>query len=151
MKNIFDLDVTNSVLKRIDELNSTSQPKWGKMDVAQMLAHCCVTYDYVYNEGKYTKPKGLKKILLKTFVKPMVVGDKPYPKNGRTAPDFLVTDKRIFETEKKRLVDFIIQTQALGGAHFNQKESHSFGSLTTSEWNNMFYKHLNHHLEQFGV
>ena len=31
------------------------------------------------------------------------------------------------------------------------KESFSFGKLKAQEWNNMFAKHLNHHLEQFGV
>lgn len=151
MENIFDLNTSNGVIKRINQLSASTQPGWGKMNVAQMLAHCCVTYDYVYNEGKYVKPKGLKKMLLKLFVKPMVVGGKPYPKNGRTAPDFLITDERQFETEKARLIDFISRTQALGGEHFNQKDSHSFGPLTTDEWNNMFYKHVNHHLNQFGV
>ena len=34
---------------------------------------------------------------------------------------------------------------------FEGKESNSFGPLTKGEWNNMFYKHLDHHLSQFGV
>jgi len=39
----------------------------------------------------------------------------------------------------------------LGEAHFDKKESHSFGVLTKGEWDTMFYKHLDHHLGQFGV
>ena len=54
-------------------------------------------------------------------------------------------------TSIKGVKDFIVKTQFLGASHFEGKESHSFGNLTSSEWNNMFYKHLNHHLEQFGV
>jgi SRSO17 transposase len=46
---------------------------------------------------------------------------------------------------------YIIKTQELGATHFEGKESHSFGTLTSTEWNNMFYKHLDHHLGQFGV
>ena len=57
----------------------------------------------------------------------------------------------MFETEKARLIDYIEKTQQLGEAHFDNKESHSFGVLTKTEWNNMFYKHLNHHLNQFKV
>ena len=151
MKNIFDANVTQEVIARINNLTPESQPKWGKMDVAQMLAHCSVSYEYIYNEGKYPKPKGLKKLMLKLFVKAIVTNETPYKKNGRTAPDFLVTDQRVFKNEKEKLIGFLEETQRLGGEHFNNKESHSFGPLTTKEWNNMFYKHINHHLTQFGV
>ncbi|MCH5717102.1 hypothetical protein [Niabella hibiscisoli] len=48
------------------------------------------------------------------------------------------------------MIDYLIQTQELGGAHFEGKESHSFGVLSRTEWNNMFAKHLDHHLSQFG-
>jgi len=150
MKNIFELSVTNELIERINKLTDSSTPLWGKMNVGQMLAHCNVTYDYVYTT-KYKKPGGLKKMLLKLFVKPMVVGDKIYPKNGRTAPDFIVSESQNFEAEKSKLIDYLKQTQALGTDHFNNKESHSFGKLSSYEWNNMFYKHLTHHLHQFGV
>ncbi len=43
------------------------------------------------------------------------------------------------------------KTQQLGENHFDGKESHSFGALNSKEWNNMFVKHLEHHLKQFGV
>jgi len=151
MKNIFDSEITNEVIERINQLTPSSQPSWGKMNVSEMLAHCCVSYEYVFNQNKFSKPKGIKKLLLKMIVKGVVVSDKPYKKNSRTAPDFLITEEKEFDTEKKRLIDFLNQTQELGESHFNNKESHSFGPLTSNEWNNMFYKHLDHHLTQFNV
>ncbi len=151
MKNLFDSEITNEVIERINHLTPSSQPGWGKMNVSEMLAHCCVSYEYVFNQEKFSKPKGIKKLLLKMIVKGVVVSDKPYKKNSRTAPDFLITEEKEFNTEKKRLIDFINQTQELGENHFNNKESHSFGPLTSNEWNNMFYKHLDHHLTQFNV
>ncbi|CAM1367765.1 fragment of conserved protein of unknown function [Tenacibaculum soleae] len=90
-------------------------------------------------------------MMLKTFVKKAVVNEVPFTKNGRTAPQFIITDEREFEVEKKRLIDFIIKTQELGEQYFDGKESHSFGKLSTKEWNNSFYKHLEHDLTQFGV
>ena len=81
----------------------------------------------------------------------MVVGPKPYKKNTRTAPIFLVEGPRDFEKERQRLLDHLDKTQKLGTAHFHQKESHAFGPLTEKEWNTLFYKHLDHHLQQFGV
>ncbi len=150
MKNIFNKKVTNEVINRIEKLTPTSQPNWGKMSVAEMLAHCCVTYEMVYT-NKHTKPNGVVRMLLKAFVKKAVVNETPFAKNGRTAPQFIITDEREFTTEKKRLIAFIVKTQELGGTYFDGKESHSFGKLTEQEWNNSFYKHLDHHLTQFGV
>jgi hypothetical protein len=150
MKNIFTPEVSAEVIARINHLNPTSQPQWGKMNVAQMLAHCNVTYDLAFNE-KHKKATGIKKWVFSTFLKPIVCGEKPYAKNSRTAPVFLITDVRVFETEKRLLIEFVTKAQELGDAYFNGKESVSFGNLTTQEWNNMFYKHLDHHLTQFGV
>ena len=150
MKNIFDKEITNEVIKRIETLTPTTQANWGKMSVSQMLAHCCVTYEMIYTD-KHPKPNGFVKLMLKLFVKNAVVSEKPYPKNGKTALQFIIPNERKFETEKKRLVDFILKTQELGEQYFDGKESHSFGKLSTSEWNNTFYKHLEHHLTQFGV
>uniref|UniRef100_UPI00259B099E DUF1569 domain-containing protein n=1 Tax=uncultured Polaribacter sp. TaxID=174711 RepID=UPI00259B099E len=135
MKNIFTKEVTNEVIARINNLTSESQPKWGKMSVAQMLAHCAVTYEMVYTD-KHPKPNAFTKFILKLFVKKIVVSEKPYAKNGRTAPQFLISDERVFATEKQRLINFINQTQELGESYFDGKESHSFGKLTSQEWNN---------------
>lgn len=149
-KNIFDLDIASEVIDRINILTPETKNLWGKMSVSQMLAHCNVPYDMVYTD-KYPKPNSFKKILLKAFVKNAVVSEKPYPKNGRTAPEFLISDEREFVMEKNMLIENIKKTQEHGENHFHNKESHSFGKLTNDEWNNLFYKHINHHLGQFGV
>ncbi len=150
MKNIFDPTVTDEIITRINQLKPDSQPLWGKMSVAQMLAHCNVTYETVY-EDKHKKPNPLMKLILKTFVKKIVVSDTPYKRNNPTAPHYIISDSKDFEIEKKRLIDYIIKTQQLGESYFDKKESHSFGLLSVKEWNTMFYKHLDHHLNQFGV
>ncbi len=150
MKNIFAKAITNDVIARIEKLSSKTQSNWGKMSVSQMLAHCCVTYEMIYTD-KHPKPNKFLKMMLKLFVKNAVVSEKPFSKNGKTAPQFIISDEREFETEKKRLIDFLVKTQELGANYFDGKESHSFGKLTKNEWNNSFYKHINHHLVQFGV
>ncbi|NIJ46251.1 hypothetical protein FHR24_002735 [Wenyingzhuangia heitensis] len=150
MKNVFNANDTAEFIKRIEKLTTESQPNWGKMSVAQMLAHCNVTYEFVY-DNIHPKPKGVKKMLLKLFVKGIVVGNKPYKKNSQTAPEFIIVDAKKFDTEKQRLIAYIHKTEQLGENHFDGKESVSFGVLTKTEWNNMFSKHLNHHLTQFGA
>jgi hypothetical protein len=150
MKNIFDNQENAAVIDRINKLSAATPPIWGKMNAAQMLAHCNVTFELVFTDT-HEKPGKLKKFLLKLFVKNIVVGEKNYSKNGRTAPQFVMADDKDFEKEKAALIGHITKTEELGGAHFHNKDSHSFGVLTEQEWNNMFYKHLDHHLNQFGV
>lgn len=150
MQNIFDPSTTSELIARIESLKHDSQPIWGKMSVDQMLAHCSVAYEMTYTD-KHPKPNALMRFLLKTFVKSGVVNEKPYPKNARTAPVFIIADRRDFEKEKNQLIDYLKKTQELGAQHFEGKESPSFGPMTAQEWNNLFYKHLDHHLTQFGV
>jgi len=150
MKNVFDRAVANELIQRINSLNSESRPQWGKMTVGQAMAHCNVTYELVY-DNSHTKPNGMVRFMLKLFVKAGVVNAKAYQKNIRTAPYFLVKEDKDFQKEQKRLIDYIDRTQELGEGYFDGKESHSFGALSFQEWNNMFYKHIDHHLNQFGV
>ena len=150
MKDIFNAKDTQEIIDRINQLTPSTRPQWGKMSVDQMLAHLNVAYEMAY-EDKHAKPNFITKFFLKLFVKSAVVNEKPYPKNGRTAPAFVMTGDKDFAKEKQRLIAYLEKTQQLGANHFNNRASHSFGPLTTKEWNNMFSKHLEHHLTQFGV
>jgi hypothetical protein len=150
MNNLFQQDEVARVLERLDKLNIETKPLWGKMNVAQMLAHCNVTYELVF-ENFHKKPNFMVRFLLKLFVKNLVVNEVPFKKNTFTAPYFRVIEMKDFQIEKNRLIEYLNRTVELGEEYFEKKESFSFGPLTSVEWNNMFYKHLDHHLSQFGV
>lgn len=151
MQDIFNAKEAQNYIDRINKLSPETKGKWGTMSVDQMLAHCNVTYEMVYEPQKHKAPGGIAKFILKNFVKPKVVGEKSYSQNSPTAPQFKINGDQDFDLEKKRLIGFIQKTQQLGRDAFDGKESFSFGKLKAQEWNNMFAKHLNHHLEQFGV
>jgi hypothetical protein len=150
MKDIFNQTTTTGLIERINNLNSKSPSKWGKMSVDKMLAHCNVTYEMAY-ENIHKKPNLFIRFLLRIFVKKFVVNEIPYKKNIQTAPEFIIKDSKKFDIEKNRLIEYLIKTEQLGATYFEDKKSHSFGKLTAKEWNNLFYKHLDHHLTQFGV
>ena len=150
LPNVFSKTVADQLVQRIQQLRPDTQAQWGKMSVGQMMAHCSVTYEMLYTD-KHPAPNGFIKFMLKLLVKNSIVNEKPYKKNRGTAPQFLITTPKDFDVEQNRLIGFINQTQGLGQVHFEGLESNSFGVLTATEWNNLFYKHLNHHLTQFGV
>ena len=154
MKNIFDRAVCDDHIARINMLTASSKPQWGKMNAAQMLAHCSKPYEMVCDPdhaATHKRPNAVVRFLLKRLLKPTVVAEKPYTKNSRTAPYFIVADERVLEVERKRIIHHINQVQAWGAKHFDGKDNHSFGVMTAAEWNNLFAKHLEHHLVQFGV
>ena len=149
-KNLFDQKECQETIDRINKLTPETQALWGKMDVAQMMAHCNVAYEIPYTD-KHPKPNAFAKVMVRLFAKNMVIGDKPYKKNTPTSPIFRMTEKKDFEVEKKRLIDHLNKTQQLGASHFNELENPAFGNLTDEQWNILFSKHLDHHLRQFGV
>ena len=151
MQNIFDAKDTQLYIDRINELTPSSQRKWGKMNVSQMLAHLNVAYYMIFEPEKHKKPGVIARFFLKKFVKDKVTNDKPYRQNLPTSPIFIMTTEKDFEIEKKKLIGYLQKVQQLGSAAFEGKVNISFGKLSSVEWNNMFAKHLNHHLEQFGV
>jgi len=151
MENIFDAKTAQKYIHRINQLTPETLGKWGKMSVDQMLAHCNVIYEMVYETQKHKKPGWIAKFLLKNFVKKKATNETAYRQNLPTAPAFVIKERKNFDEEKKRLIGFIQKTQQLGAEAFDGKENFSFGKLTSEEWNNMFAKHLNHHLSQFGV
>lgn len=131
-------------------LRNDSQACWGKMSVDQMLAHCSVVYEMVY-DNVHQKTNAFLRFILKSFIKDKVENENPYSRNIRTARQFIISNKHDFEIEKSKLINYINKTQELGEKEFEGKESMSFGKLNSKEWNNMFAKHLDHHLYKFNV
>lgn len=150
MMDVFSEKDVENCIDRINQLDKNTKPKWGKMNVSQMLAHCNVAYDMIYSD-KYPKPNAFKKILLRLFLKPIIVNNKPYKPGSPTSKAFKIEEEMNFEFEKSKLIEHVKKTQNLGKDFFDGKESHSFGKLNTQEWNRMLGKHLEHHLNQFGV
>ena len=151
MQNVFDAKDAQEYINRINNLTPETQRKWGKMSVDQVLAHLNVAYDLTFTPEKFPKPSFIAKFLLSRFVKPKITNEIPYKQSLPTSPVFIIADERNFEEEKAKLIGNIQRVQQLGKEAFERKENINFGKMTAQGWNNMFAKHLNHHLEQFGV
>ena len=150
LPSVFDPTTTEKILDRLEKLSVDTRPQWGKMDAAKMLAHLNVAYDMAYGELKVNN-SAFKKMLLKFFVKGPVTNEKPYPKNSRTAPEFIIKSDKNFEEEKAKFMLYVRKIQSDGAIAFEGRESPSFGALSAKEWSNLFYKHLDHHFKQFGI
>ncbi|WP_299900926.1 DUF1569 domain-containing protein [uncultured Aquimarina sp.] len=147
MKSLFDEPVKNEIEGRIQKLSTESSPNWGKMDISQMLFHCQFPLKIALKKEHPTvKPN----LLAKIFFKKSLYNDKPWKKNLPTHPKLKVVDSKVFEEEKKVLLNLI--------SEFSEKRTISewdphpmFGQFTKDQWGKMQYKHLDHHLQQFNV
>ncbi len=151
MKNLFDATVADQVKLRLEKLEPQSERRWGKMTAAQMLAHCSVSMQWAV--GEVVPEMGpLPTRLMGRLVKPLVLrNEDPLRKNSPTAKSLIVADERDFRKERERLWGLIDQFSA-GGAAGCTKNPHSFfGQMTPDEWAILMYKHVDHHLRQFGV
>jgi hypothetical protein len=150
LPSIWDAATTLSLHSRLEALTPSTPALWGTMNVAQMLAHCCFPYEQIFGDREI-RPPFVVRLLMRLFVKNMLTNETPYRRNSPTAPQARIADARDFERERERLKAYITRVEQMGAAAFEQKEQVSLGRLTTSQWNNLLYKHLDHHLRQFGV
>jgi hypothetical protein len=150
MKNLFEAARVEEVKQRIALLRPDSERQWGTMKPAQVLEHCSRGIETAL--GDKTPPRVLVGRLLGWFVKPKVMGnDEPLRRNSPTARMFVVEDERDFGTERLRLCGLIDRFAAAGPAGCSSHPHAFFGRLTPGEWAILMYKHLDHHLRQFGV
>ena len=148
MKTVFDAADLEALLRRIEALPATAPRQWGKMDPAQMLAHCANTLEAATGDLKIERNL-LAKILGPLFRK-AIVGPKPFSRNSPTHPKFVMSDPRDFAKEKARLVAGIRKFVERGPAAAAAVEHGFIGRISGEDWGRLVHKHCDHHLQQFG-
>lgn len=148
--NLFNPETAQHFISRVNQLTPNTQASWGKMNVAQMLAHVSVVLEKAMNKEK--EPRKLISFILGPLFKNMLTNTKPYKAGTPTSPAFIMTGSdRDFETEKKRLLRAIQQFSEGGPLNVSPHAHPFFGKMSVDDWNLSQCKHLNHHLTQFGV
>jgi hypothetical protein len=146
---VFEPDDRAALLVRLGSLRPDSPRQWGRMDIAQMLAHCQAPLRVAL--GELRLKRGLIGLLFGRLAKKKLLAPAPWKQGLPTAPEFRVTDRREFAAERARLVA-LLRRLGEGGPQALTKEPHPFfGPLTVDEWDALQWKHLDHHLRQFGA
>lgn len=151
METLFDAETRRQVQARIQEMGPDCRRHWGSMTVPQALSHmgdqlamALGDIDAVPVRGPLSWPP-LKQLVLYVL---------PWPKNAKTAPELLQTRIEDVEVARRRLLQLIDRFVALGdssgdGDGFSRHPL--FGSLSTRTWGSLAWRHLDHHLRQFGL
>ena len=146
IKNLFDPAVKQEIIDRINKLTPQTQHLWGKMNVAQMLAHVQLPISCAYGTHQ-VKGSFLLKLLGPLF-KGILYNDKPYKQGLPTDPTYVVVESKDFENEKQRLLE---KLNRFSGETIVLENHPVWGKMTKEQWSRATWKHLDHHLKQFGV
>jgi hypothetical protein len=149
MHDLFNQTDVNHMLERIERLGPESQRQWGKMNVAQMLAHCHVSLETAMGDNVIRRP--LIGRLIGSFFKSRALNEKPFTRNSPTDGSYKFTDNRDFAEEKSKMISAVKKFSEGGPAGCTKYPHPFFGHFTPEEWAVFQWKHLDHHLRQFGV
>lgn len=147
--NLFDYKSVQILKQRIEQLSFDTQAQWGIMNVSQMLAHCNKGLKMAIGELKLSRT--WLSYILGRFAKPMSLNDKPYRQGLPTDKNLIIAHQQDFEIEKLNLLNSIEHYYQNREKWTNSYIHPFFGQLTPQEWSRSQYKHLDHHLKQFGV
>lgn len=147
IKNLFDPEVKQQIINRIKKLNPVTQQLWGKMNVSQMLAHLQMQIEVAYGT-RIVKGNLLMKLMVPLFKKSLY-NEKPWKSGLPTDKSFITTgESKDFETEKIKLLGLV---EKFSESSIRDTPHPIFGKMTKEQWSNATWKHLDHHLRQFGV
>jgi hypothetical protein len=146
IKTLFDPVAKQEIIDRINQLTPASQRQWGRMTVSQMMAHLQMPIGV--GIGKHTIARSLLMKLIGRFFKPIFINDKPFKQGLPTDRSFVIKDDKDFNTEKIKLLEVVNQFKE---ENISDGPHPIFGKLTKEQWAKGTWKHLDHHLRQFGV
>ncbi|GAB4158088.1 MAG: hypothetical protein Tsb0033_10810 [Winogradskyella sp.] len=150
MKSIFDADACEEIKNRLENLSENAKANWGKMTVGQMLVHCSKPIELALGDIEVDKPNWLKRKLFR-LISPSLYNDKPWKQGLPTAKEFVITNTVNFNAEKEKLKTKIEEIRQSESLFKPNKEHPYFGTFTAEQWGKSAYKHLDHHLKQFGA
>jgi len=147
-KSVLNKKAVEKLLDRLDNLQVNHKALWGKMSPVEMLLHCNLANKQVLVWNKPVRPGSFKQKIFK-FIGLEIL--PRFPKNTKSAKQFItsarIDDKEFLEQKsvyRELLSSFSIGDKTLTAPH------PYFGPLNTSEWGRVMWKHMDHHLRQFG-
>jgi hypothetical protein len=146
MNTVWDADTRKELMRRLNGLKPDASPRWGKMNAAQMVGHVTDPLRAAMGEMKVADKNSPLRLAPLRW---LVIYKMPWPKGAPTAPEFIHAGPE----DLQKNLDTLRTTLDRFCAHRNRRfQSHAaFGSLSEKDWGCLTWRHLDHHLRQFGL
>jgi hypothetical protein len=136
-----------ALLDRLERLSPEATARWGTMTAPQMLAHLV---DWMLMaEGKLETAPKLRPLRYPP-IKQLAIYWLPFPKGVPTAPELVGRPPLEWALEQNAVRQHV-EAFAQLGLRSEWPDHPAFGKLTAQAWGVLGYRHMDHHLRQFGV
>ncbi len=149
MAYLFDGKTRAQILDRIRSIPLDRLPQWGKMNVAQMFAHCVLPFQVA--RGELEMKRTLIGRIFGGMARKRFISPEAFPRNLPTDKKFIVTGEKGAEVECERLIESVRRFGEGGDDGIRCTVHPFFGPMTPEDWDVLMWKHVDHHLRQFGV
>ena len=147
MPTLHDPHTRAQIVERIRSLTGDEQRQWGTMDVAKMLAHAADQLRMAIGDVKTGPPRGALRFAPTRF---LLVHVLPWPKGRATAPvEAFTTPPLEFAGDRSALVALVERFGQCDPKRLARTHP-IFGPMTAADWGVLSWRHLDHHLRQFG-
>ncbi|HEX9936735.1 MAG TPA: DUF1569 domain-containing protein [Longimicrobium sp.] len=146
-KTVFDPAAREELRRRMERVRPETRPLWGKMNAPQMLAHLNSALMMGLGELE-TVPK--RSPLANPLMRWLVIYALPWPRGTPTAPELLAAPTGDWDAELARFRDLLDRTGTRPPAGEWPRHP-AFDVMTGKQWGDLTYRHVDHHLRQFGV
>ena len=134
-----------AIVQRLRRLQPTAQPRWGQFTAPKMVCHLA---DSLRIGLGGLPAQRVDTLPTRTLVKWLVVYSPiPAPRGKiQTAPEMLSTAPASWDADVARVEQLIERMAATPTTATHP----AFGPLTYGGWGRLTWKHIDHHLTQFG-
>ena len=151
MKSLLTPDTREAIEHRLARLGPDSPARWGRMSSHQAVCHLADGFRMVLGDRPIEMRGGF---FTRTLIRFMVLTlPVPWPKGVPTAPEIDQeregTNPGEFEADRRQLLQLI--DRFVTAVEGTMSTHPIFGDLTRNEWGRWAYRHMDHHLTQFGV
>jgi hypothetical protein len=145
-RSLSDALARQELVERLDRLAPEAKPLWGKMTAPQMLAHLA---DWMLMAKGELNTAPRNRALSFFPLKQLAIYWLPFPKGVPTAPELLSRKPLSWTVERAALREHVKSFETLDPTVL--PEHPVFGAMTPRAWYVLGYRHMDHHLRQFGV
>lgn len=147
MKSIWNEADAQAIRARVASLRADAPARWGKFTAPQMVCH--ITDGLKMAMGELHVPP--RKMPLRYFpLKHLVIFVLPFPKGAPTAPELLTRTAAVWGDEVRQLQQALDRLLAQHDRD-DFPEHPAFGTMPRRTLGVLVYRHLDHHLKQFGA
>jgi hypothetical protein len=148
MRSILNEGDRAAICNRMRSLSASSTARCGRMSVTGMLQHLHLSARMAV--GDLPVASANKRVFQVFPLKHLILYVFPFPKGAPTARELYPGEAASFEEERAAVLA-LLDRMGVGPQDGPGPAHPLFGPLSWREWGAATYKHVDHHLKQFGA